>query len=113
MERLRRVQVRLVLVHLGLVVLLFDCRQVSIRRACECLVRVHLHPFVTILQAVGVAGVAQQVSVHHRLIDGVVDVGFVVRASFGEVHVTRAEDVPLADVDGRLFVLLVLFLFPV
>lgn len=113
MERIRRVQERLVLVHLGLMVRLLDYRQVSISRACECLVRVHLHPFVIVLQAVGVAGVAQQVSVHHRLIDGVVDVGFVVRASFGEVHVTWAEEIPRADVDGRLFVLLVLFLFPV
>lgn len=49
--------------------------------------------------------------VDEAVVDVVVDVGVVVRSGFGEVSIVRAEDVPLAHVNGRL--LRFLFLFPV
>lgn len=58
-----------------------------------------------VLQRVRVAGVSQQVAVHHGLVDGVVDVRLVVRPRLGELHVVGTEDVPLAHVNGRLLVL--------
>ncbi len=91
---------------------LFDYRQISIGRACKCLIGVHLHPVVVVLHAVGVGGVTQQVAVHHGLIYGGVDVGFIVRPTFAEVPVTWTEDIPFANVDGGLLVP-VIFLFPV
>lgn len=99
-ESLRGVQERREMFHLRLVVWLFDYRQLSISGACKCFIRVHLDPFEVVLHAVSIAGVAQQVAIHHCLIYGVVDMGFVVRPSFGKVHVTRTEDVPFANVDG-------------
>lgn len=92
---------------------LFDDRQLCISGTGECLIGVRLHPVVVVLHAVRVADVAQQVAVHPRIVYGVVDVGLVIRPSFGEVPVTRAEHVPFAHVDGRLYVHFVLFLFPV
>lgn len=91
---------------------LFDDGQLSISGASKCLIGIHLRAIVMVLQAVGVAGITQQVAIHHRLVYGVVDMRLVVGPSFAEVPVARTEDVPFADVDGRL-VLLLSLLFPV
>lgn len=112
-ETLRWVQECLVLVLWRLVVRLIDYRQISISGASERLIRVHLHPIEMALHAVRVAGIPQQVAVHHCLIDGVVDMRLVVRPCFGEVHVAWTEDIPFAYVDGGLHVHLVPLLFPV
>ena len=101
------------MLHLGLGIRFFDDRQLSITGARKGLIGVHLRPVEVVLHALGVAGVAQEMSVDHGLVDGGVDVGLVVGAVFGEMPVTRAEDIPLAHVDGGFFVLIVLFLFPV
>lgn len=98
-ETLGRVQEGAKLLQLGIVVWLFDDRQLCVGGAAKSLVRVHLHSTVTVLEAVSVAGIREQVTVHHRLIYGVVDVGVVFGSTF-EGHFIRAEDVSFADVDG-------------
>lgn len=77
-ETLGRLQERTKLLHLGIVVRLFDGGQLSIGGTAKALVGVHLHAVVAVLQAVGIAGIREQVAVHHRLIYGDVDVGVVV-----------------------------------
>lgn len=107
-EALGRVQEGVELLRLGVALRLFDDGQLSVRKR---LVRVHLHSVVSVVQAVGVAGVGQQVTVHHGLIDGVVDVGVVVGSAF-EADFTGLEDTPFANVDG-CFLVRLLALFPV
>lgn len=111
-ECLRGVQ-WLVQVHLWLWLRFLDYRQRPVNGACKCAIRVHLHPFEVVWQVVGVVGLIQQVSVHHRVIYGLVDVGVVFRSAFGEVVVAWAEDIPFAHVDGRVLVRPCFFLFPV
>lgn len=104
-EGLGRVHEGVVVVHLRLAIRLHDDGKFPVGAARKRLVGVHLRPIEVVLHGVGVAGLSQQVAVHHGLIDGVVDVGLVVRSRLGELHVGRTEDVPLAHVDGGLFVL--------
>lgn len=97
----------------GLWIWFFNDRQRSISGACESAVGVCLNAVILVWKRLAVAGVTQQMAIDHRFIYGVIDVRFIFRSGFGEVHVRWPEDIPFGHVYGRSPVPFLIFLFPV